>query len=254
VALARFSRGLRLAAGLSFAIGLLALGTTLSRSAMLAAVIGLASLFVTAARRGWLTGRATIAVIATVTLSTAVFGPALLVRVRGDEGSATSRVPLAGLAMDVIATAPVLGVGPDNYTVALPAVVTPDFCDESLASGCHNQHWTYTVHNQYLLVWAETGAVGLLCFLLFLGTLIRNGTRAARRFRDSAVGPLVAGCVAAVAVHMIDMLFDLANARLQLQSLLIVAAVLAAASIAASRDTDPTAPDHPVAAVRPGDR
>jgi O-antigen ligase len=66
-----------------------------------------------------------------------------------DGGSARSRVPLMKMAVNIISDRPTLGVGANNYTQALRPR-TPEFGNE----------WLYTVHNQYLLVWAEGGRAG----------------------------------------------------------------------------------------------
>lgn len=57
----------------------------------------------------------------------------------------------------------VLGVGLNNYTVAYPGY-NPDFAAQLLAM---DQMLT-AVHNVYLLIWAETGTLGLASFLFFL--------------------------------------------------------------------------------------
>jgi O-antigen ligase len=79
-----------------------------------------------------------------------------------DRGSAESRMPLMRLAFRIIEDNPVLGVGNNNFAVAMNRYVTSEF----------RRGFLYTVHNKYMLVWAETGTCGLLAYLaFFLGTV-----------------------------------------------------------------------------------
>jgi O-antigen ligase len=122
--------------------------------------------------------------------------------------------------VDVARARPLLGVGPDNFVVALPDFVTPDF----------SRDWIYTVHDGYLLVLAETGLLGLAAYLLYVGTLLGGGGRALRAGPSPAVGPILLGALAGVVARLVHLPFDIFNGRLQLQSFAMVAAVLAVAS------------------------
>ncbi len=50
---------------------------------------------------------------------------------------------------------PIVGVGIGTYDSIKRQYLPPDY-----------QGWVYMVHNRYLLVLAETGAIGMICFLL----------------------------------------------------------------------------------------
>ena len=69
-------------------------------------------------------------------------------------------------ALRMIASNPVLGVGPGVYGYVL---------------GRYSYGWTgwiYIVHNDYLLVWAERGVIGFLAFLLWVRAALRVTRRA----------------------------------------------------------------------------
>ena len=85
--------------------------------------------------------------------------------------------------------------------------------------------WVFTVHNKYLLVWAETGIPGMVTFLVFLMTTLRRGWRVWTA-GDAFLAPLALAFTAAVVGHMIHMSADLFSGRFQLQLLWLVAALI----------------------------
>jgi O-antigen ligase len=78
-----------------------------------------------------------------------------------DYGSAESRTMLAKLAWNVIQAHPWLGVGANNY-----ALVAPDYYTSDVGDLGHTID--SSVHNKYLLTWAETGLFGLLFYVSLL--------------------------------------------------------------------------------------
>jgi hypothetical protein len=87
------------------------------------------------------------------------------------EESFIVRADLTGIAAQVILAHPVLGVGPGNFLFAaapLKSSETPLFFA------------VQPVHNIFLLVWAETGTLGMLLLLWFLAQSYRHGTRGAK--------------------------------------------------------------------------
>ena len=73
------------------------------------------------------------------------------------------RLNLMRIAMEVIASNPLSGVGPGAYGHTFKNYLTPE-----LATG-----WLYRVHNYYLLIAAEIGIIGLVGFVLFLWVAYR---------------------------------------------------------------------------------
>jgi O-antigen ligase len=83
----------------------------------------------------------------------------------------------------------------------------------------------FVVHNKYLLVWAETGIVGLLAFLGFLFATVHRGWQG-WRFRDRLLSPLALGLTVAIAGQMVHMFFDVFHSRPQVQTLWLAAALV----------------------------
>jgi putative inorganic carbon (HCO3(-)) transporter len=205
-------------AGLGLALGSAALVGTFSRGGWIATTLSLAIVCVALWRRGrlsrvvpWLAGP-----VVAVSL---IFHDSIAARLTGDDyGAAHARVPLMATAFRIIGDHPMLGVGVNNYTAALP-----DYAPR------HQDEFLYTVHNQYLLVWAETGLAGLAVFMWFLITTIRHGIRE-WRLSDPLLSPVALGFTAGLVGQMVHMQVDLLNDRPQLQLLVTVAALLGSMS------------------------
>jgi len=111
-----------------------------------------------------------------------------------------------------------LGVGANNYAVTFRQYLTPEFTGEFVF---------WVVHNKYLLVWTETGLIGLLAFLWFLLAHLRRGWLVWMR-RDHLLSPLALGFTAAIMGQMAHMFFDVFHSRPQVQMLWIAAGLLTA--------------------------
>ncbi|MBN1540764.1 O-antigen ligase family protein, partial [candidate division KSB1 bacterium] len=83
-----------------------------------------------------------------------------------DHGSAMSRIPMFQIAFSIIEEHPVGGVGINNY-----AVIMQQYNDTIL--GRRFSTIPRPVHNMYLLIGGETGAIGLVTFGVFLFALLR---------------------------------------------------------------------------------
>jgi len=227
--LTRPAKAYRAIIGIGFSLGCVVLALTLSRGAWIAVFTSLSLFIVAAWRRGLITvGVPVLTAVGALTLGLLSYS-AMAARISDDEGSAQSRMPLNVTALDMIKDHPVVGVGPNNYTVALK---------QYGAMYGYWGNWVYTVHNKYLLVWAETGAGGILAFVCFLLAAIRNGWRVWRT-NDPLLSPVGLGVAVAIAGHMTHMFVDIFNDRASIQLLW----TLAALSVALS--------SHPGAANRP---
>jgi putative inorganic carbon (HCO3(-)) transporter len=207
-------------AGLGLALGLAALIGTFSRGGWLATALSMAIVCVALWRRGrlsrvvpWLAG-----VVVAVAL---IFHDSISARLTGDDyGAAHARVPLMTTAFRMIGDQPLLGVGLNNFTAALP-----DYAPLHQDNG-----FLYTVHNQYLNIWTETGVVGLAAFLWFLIGTVRHGLNG-WKLGDPLLSPLALGFTAGLAGQMlVHMHVDQFNNRPQLQLLVTVAALLGSMS------------------------
>jgi O-antigen ligase len=115
--------------------------------------------------------------------------PVLLLRAEANhEADYEERMNLTRVAWEMYEANPILGVGFGTYDSVKRAYLPPDW------SG-----WLSTVHNRYLSIMAETGTVGLTCFILMLLMCLIAGYRGIFRvhpaFRPYQIS-LVAGLVA----------------------------------------------------------
>jgi O-antigen ligase len=187
----------KLFAALSLALGVVALILTFSRGGWLSLVISLAAVLVISTRRRLFGPGMPIALCASVIVLTLPFHDAIWQRLN-DAGGAEARVPLMRMAWKMIEANPVFGVGVNNYLVALPSVAGPEFSGD----------WLSVVHNQYLLVWSETGIATLVFFCLFLAISIYRGWEASSA-RDRRLAVLACGFTAS----MVGMLPNMAVER-----------------------------------------
>jgi putative inorganic carbon (hco3(-)) transporter len=183
-------------AGAGLALASLSLIFTLSRGGWISFLVGIAAMMIFAWRRvPWKTVGAVVAVPVLLAIP---FRGVIAERLNSDDnGSAAARMPLNELAAAMIADHPLLGVGANNFPLAMQPYLRQSFSGEFL----------YTVHNTYLLVCAETGIGGLIAFVWFLFAIVRQGSRC-WRMRNPLFAPIALGCAAAVMGFMVQMNFD----------------------------------------------
>jgi O-antigen ligase len=114
---------------------------------------------------------------------------------------------------------PILGVGLNNYSVALPQYAGPEFTGAFLS----------TVHNKFVLTWAETGIFALVALLAFLGAVLTAGFRLARS-PDPVIAVVAIALTAGLVGQLIHMNVDIFKGRPQIQLLFLVGAVMSAMS------------------------
>lgn len=185
-------------------IGGLALIFTFSRGAWAAYVLSMgAVLLLFAGRLRHFSWKAPVVGILVFIVLCLPFQQMIAERLFGDDrGAAESRIPLMKLASRIISDNPVLGVGSNNFPVVMGRYITSEF-----RSG-----FLYTVHNKFLLVWAETGLLGLSAYLIFLLGSLRKGWRC-WRVGEGLLATLALGCAAALAGHMVQMTVEVFNGR-----------------------------------------
>jgi putative inorganic carbon (HCO3(-)) transporter len=183
--------------------GGVALIFTYSRGAWIALVFAIIVLCFVVWRQRGTSLKVPIAILAVLTLLYVPFGSSISARLFGDDqGSANSRIPLDRLAFRMIGDNLLLGVGANNFTVAMDRYATSEF----------RREWLWAVHNKYLLILAETGIGGLLAYLAFLLSTLRRGWQC-WRLGDSQFSPLALGFVAGIAGHMVHQSVDLFRDR-----------------------------------------
>jgi hypothetical protein len=203
---------------IAFGAGGLALLLTKSRGGWTAFGVSLLILWFLTWKKGWLPSRGSLWVIILTVLASALLHQSILNRLMSDDGGAAfSRVPLMDLAFEMIREKPLLGVGANNFAMVMDDYITAETRDQ----------WLYTVHNKYLLVWSETGFLGLSAFLWFLGSALRSAWRSSKS-RDMLIAPLALGLMAAVLANIAHMLVDVFNDRPLAQLLCLMAGLIAA--------------------------
>jgi O-antigen ligase len=215
VVLSERERMRRLAFGV-LGLGLIALLITQSRGGWISFAISTVVFGAWAVRTRRLPSQViVIAAVGLVAVVIGFWGPISQRLNSSDGGSAGSRLSLAREAERVISAHPVLGVGINNYGVVLPHYLGPQF----------DGVWLFTVHDKYLLVWAEAGIVALLAFVWFLLATLRRAWRCAERC-DRTLAPLAVGLGAGVAGQIVHMAVDIFQDRAQVEGLWLVAALL----------------------------
>ncbi len=208
----------KLLAAVAFAVGAFALVMTYSRGGFISFLVGMGLVFLVSAARSpaarkWIVvgffALASVVLISRSSLETRVLGE--------DAGAAYSRVPLMRLAFSIIAEHPVVGVGANNFVAVMDGYATGEF----------RHQFFYTVHNKYLLIWAETGLVGLLAYLWFLFSILHRGWQA-WRMQDRVLSPIVLGLTAGLCGHMVQMLVDAFRGRPITQLIWLLAGVIIA--------------------------
>jgi len=126
-----------------------------------------------------------------------------------DGESASSRIHHAQIAGEMIGDSPLVDAGAGNCHLAMR-----QYADQSQ----FRSKWFYSIHNKFLLLWVETGAVGLAAFLLFL-TAILSAAWTNWRTADSMIAILSLAIFAGIVGHMVHMSVDVFNSRPQVQIL-----------------------------------
>jgi hypothetical protein len=158
-------RSQKVFAVICFIAGSVALISTAGRAAWGGFLVAVFAFILIAWQRGVVSKQAIIWLFLAILLIGGLFYPVISNRLTAsDKGSAASRLVMAKLAWNVITANAVhfiIGVGANNYALVAPAYYSTDV-----------GHLGYiidsSVHNAYLLAWAETGLVGLVLFLIFL--------------------------------------------------------------------------------------
>jgi O-antigen ligase len=181
-----------------FVVGIIGILLNQSRGAWMSFCFGMIVFFILSLR-AHVVKMGQIASILVLVMLLIVGGmPYLQERLKGafQDESAQSRIPLMELAFEIIRANPLLGVGLNTYKYEMKRYIR-----DSL-----NIRWVWTVHNQYLLVWAESGLIGLLAFIGMLASTVRRGILTLKY--DSNLAPIVLGCVAGFFGFFAHMLVD----------------------------------------------
>lgn len=204
---------------LTSAASILAILLTQTRGAILTTFVGCCLIGFGMTMRGWLPKWTLPVAVMFALLSLYPLWIVYEKRVKaGDGDSAIARKHLSLIALEMIEQHPLRGYGAGNCHLA-----GQRFADQ----GKYRSEWYYTIHCKYLLVWIETGLLGLIGFLAVLGHGVRNGI-AVWMTRDRVWSPLGLAVAAAILGHAVHMAVDVFNSRTQVQMLWVVLGLSAA--------------------------
>jgi O-antigen ligase len=178
--------------------GIVSLVLTLSRGGWLEFPCSTLIIGFFALRRGWISPKLTlIPFIVALIICVPLYGRIQFRLTADDAGSAHSRLPLDEIAFRMIRDHPLIGVGANNFPVVMPNYLNTYNVGDYLA----------TVHNTYLLIWSETGALGLAAYLWMLLTFVWQAWRCSRS-DDRLLAPIAVAFVGASVGLMLHMLVD----------------------------------------------
>ncbi len=186
---------------LSISAGGLALIFSFSRGGWMAFAAAFLVLLFMLKKRRYVSARPVFLAIVVAVLVTALFYPQIHDRLVSEEGAdaAVDRIYLIKIAWNMIKSSPFIGIGANTFMSVINNYTRgPDLQDIYL----------HMVHNQYLLVFAETGLVGIIAFLWFLFACFReswecsHGRSELSRIIGISAG---AGFLAMAAHMMVDM-------------------------------------------------
>lgn len=133
-----------------------------------------------------------------------IFHQPILSRLHFGDESAHSRIYLNKIAWAMIQSHPIWGIGVNTFPFLMRDYYHP---------GLQLHTWLHTVHNQYLLVWAEMGIPGIVSFLALLVGSWRVALKVFRRegkYRFLAL--FLGSAIFANALHMmVDMYVAMSN-------------------------------------------
>jgi len=200
---------------ISLPLGLLALIFTFSRAAWVSfAVAGLVFTLI-ALRRKWLQWQYFILSIVVLSLLLFFFRESVLPRLLGDDGgAAAARMPLNIIALNMIKSHPWIGVGINNFMAVVQDYLTHET----------QRAWLASAHNKYLLVWSETGTIGIIMFIWFFLAITREIWQCYKsdHILFSKLGAALLAGLCGFAVHMMASPF---RSRSELLLLWLIAAI-----------------------------
>lgn len=183
------------------AVGVVALLFSFSRGGWMAFILAFLILIFAMAKGGHTRPGTSFAAIVVTVLIGVIFYPQIYARLVSEEGAAAAldRVYLIKIAWNMIKESPVVGIGANTFMSVIG----------QYQRGAELQDiYLHMVHNQYLLVFAETGIVGMIAFLWFLVACFRESLECARSRSDLTrmIGLSAGAGFIAMATHMmVDM-------------------------------------------------
>jgi O-antigen ligase len=220
----------------SMLIGGIGLIFTLTRGAFLCLAVGLLPLLYLLMRRKWLRLIHIVLVLGVLAIPVSVYHEEIKVRLGEGSDNVLARYGLVMTAWNVILENPLLGTGLNTY-------------DQEMAKYATNsvQHsFEYVVHNNYLLLWAESGIFALLGFLALLCVSVWKAAFTCR-LQDPEKSTIAAGLLASLIVASIHMNSEAYGAGSLMYMLSLQVALIASLFYSSST---PGKPDRPALSMR----
>ncbi|OPY67929.1 MAG: O-Antigen ligase [Syntrophorhabdaceae bacterium PtaU1.Bin034] len=201
--------------------GSIALLLSGSRGGWIAFLFSFVILIVVMLRRRIITLRTVVGLWISGGLLVFAFLPYVMERVsaEGSTVAALSRIPLLKVAWNMIVDHPLVGIGANTFMAQIHKYTT--------AFEFH-YIWLGLVHNQYLLIFAETGIIGLVAFLWLFRSFFRESYLSSRLDNQlsQVIGLSTALAFLSMAVHM---MFDIYSSPLALSMMFIFCGLCSAA-------------------------
>lgn len=148
------------------------------------------------------------------------FFSALTTRLSGfGDNAAMSRIPLMKVALNMILEHPIIGVGANTFRNVIRS-----YTNSPELQGIY----LHEVHNLYLLVFAESGVVGIIAFLWLLFSFFKEASPCTKQKQNSYIYQLGLGIQLGFVAAAIHMMVDIYNSYLLLSNLFVLASVLTA--------------------------
>ena len=140
-----------------------------------------------------------------------------------------SRIPLIKIAYNMIKEHPIVGVGTNTYSSVIHQYTNaPDLKGIYLAQ----------VHNQYLLVFAEAGLIGIISFLwLMLGLFKTAASCISSEHPDNDIVYLGIGILLALIYISIHMMVDMYNGYILLANIFVLGSLATAGNRLSNEDS-----------------
>jgi O-antigen ligase len=159
------------------------------------------------------------AIVLTALVSLAA-GPLIMTRLSSDDRNAAgSRIPIMGIAFEMIRAHPILGVGVNTYHSVMRSYVPKNY----------EANYVDQVHNTYLLVLAEMGIVGFVAAFFLMRNLFREAFSCFRTSVEGFQGALGLGLMLVLVQVLVHSMVEAYIAKMPIASLLVLAGLATAA-------------------------
>lgn len=177
--------------------GMTGLVLTLTRSAWFCLAIGSTLMVFFLFRYKYIKIRPVVLSLLLIVLLFVFFQDKIMSRLAEGSNNLIARVNLLHTAINMVKDHPVSGIGLNTYILKMD-----DYTHSKLA-----YEWIYIVHNKYLLVWSETGTLGLISFFWLFFVILTCSIRLSRSL-DPNLSIIAIGLFSSLVVMGFHMHFE----------------------------------------------